>query len=118
MAVPCRKGLAVSQIIKSPLVAGAVGLPAALAGVPWWVALTAALLVGLAVPLSSEMRAWLRIRDQRQVQRAALLAIGRIAEPKDQVQALMQLHQAAGGSASLTPSSETGSPPSQPPGAT
>jgi hypothetical protein len=53
--------------------------------------------VVLAIPVSSEVRVWLRLRDQRRVQAATLRVIERIAEPKEQVRALLQLHQAAGG---------------------
>lgn len=80
---------------------------AGLSGAPWWVALAAALLAGLAISVSSEVRAWLRLRDQRRVQDATLGVIERIAEPKEQVRALLQLHQAAGGDAAAATASET-----------
>jgi phosphoserine phosphatase len=62
--------------------------------------------VGLAIPVSSEVRAWLRLRDQRRVQDATLRVIERIAEPKEQVRALLQLHQAAGGDVAAASASE------------
>jgi hypothetical protein len=60
--------------------------------------------VGLAIPVSSEVRAWLRLRDQRRVQDVTLRVIERIAEPKEQVRAL--LHQAAGGDVAAASASE------------
>lgn len=95
-----------SKLATVPLAASGVGLSAGLAGAPWWVALAAALLVGLAIPVSSEVRAWLRLRDQRRVQDATLRVIERIAEPKEQVRALLQLHQAAGGDVAAASASE------------
>jgi uncharacterized membrane protein YhiD involved in acid resistance len=96
----------VSKLATVPLAASGMGLSAGLTGAPWWVALAAALLAGLAIPVSSEVRAWLRLRDQRRVQDETLRAIERIAEANEQVRALLQLHQAAGGDAAAASASK------------
>jgi hypothetical protein len=97
----------VSKLAAVPLAASGMGLYVGLAGAPWWVALAAALLAGLAIPVSSEVRAWLRLRDQRQVQDATPRAIERIVEANEQVRALLQLHQAACGDAAAASASKT-----------
>lgn len=101
LSVPRRGDLRVSKLATVPLAVSGLGLPVCLAGAPWWVVLATAVLAGLAIPVSSEIRAWSRLLDQRRMQRASLFAIERIAEPQEQVRALLQLHRAISGDAAV-----------------